>query len=63
MRRGDGRGVAFLSRLAPPRIPRDTGHAARSAATLWMTGVDFIQGNLVQIVGSGLEFDFSSAVL
>lgn len=36
---------------------------ARSAATLWMTGVDFIQGNLVQIAGSGLEFDFSSAVL
>ncbi len=36
---------------------------ARSAATLWMTGVDFIQGNLVQLAGSGLEFDFSSAVL
>lgn len=36
---------------------------ARSAATLWMTGVDFIQGNLVQLAGSGLEFDFSAAVL
>lgn len=36
---------------------------ARTAATLWMTGVDFIQGNLVQLASSGLEFDFSAAVL
>ncbi len=36
---------------------------AQSAATLWMTGVDFIQGNLVQRPAGELEFDFQSSVL
>lgn len=36
---------------------------AQAAATLWMSGIDFIQGNLVQQVGSELDFDFQSAVL
>ena len=36
---------------------------AQSAATLWMSGVDFIQGNLVQQAGRELNFDFQSAVL
>jgi hypothetical protein len=30
---------------------------------MWMGGVDFIQGNLVQGVGSALDFDFKNAVL
>lgn len=33
------------------------------AATLWMVGIDLLQGNLVQQVGDGLDFDFASAVL
>lgn len=36
---------------------------AQAAATLWMSGIDFIQGNLVQQVGSELDFDFQAAVL
>ena len=35
----------------------------QSAATLWMTGVDFIQGNLVQRPAGDLEFDFHTSVL
>lgn len=30
---------------------------------MWMSGVDFIQGNLVQTVGKELDFDFTNAVL
>ncbi|HYM86849.1 MAG TPA: EAL domain-containing protein, partial [Pseudoxanthomonas sp.] len=35
----------------------------QAAAAMWMGGVDFIQGNLVQGVGSDLDFDFKNAVL
>lgn len=35
----------------------------QAAAAMWMGGVDFIQGNLVQAVGSELGFDFHNAVL
>jgi diguanylate cyclase (GGDEF)-like protein len=36
---------------------------AQSAATLWMSGIDFIQGNLVQGAAGALDFDFNAAVL
>jgi EAL domain-containing protein (putative c-di-GMP-specific phosphodiesterase class I) len=36
---------------------------AQAAATLWMSGIDYIQGNLVQLAGRELEFDFHTAVL
>ncbi|HTD28093.1 MAG TPA: EAL domain-containing protein [Xanthomonadaceae bacterium] len=36
---------------------------ADTAATLWLAGVDFIQGNLVQSATDELKFDFNSAVL
>ncbi len=36
---------------------------AQSAATLWMSGIDFIQGNLVQQADRGMDFDFQQAVL
>ncbi|MEE7566731.1 EAL domain-containing protein, partial [Xanthomonas sp. Kuri4-3] len=35
----------------------------QAAAAMWMSGVDFIQGNLVQTVGKDLNFDFQTAVL
>lgn len=35
----------------------------QAAATLWMMGIDFLQGNLVQQAGGELDFDFQSAVL
>lgn len=36
---------------------------AKAAATLWMSGIDYIQGNLVQGAAGGLDFDFNAAVL
>jgi diguanylate cyclase (GGDEF)-like protein len=36
---------------------------AQAAATLWMSGIDYIQGNLVQLAERDLEFDFQTAVL
>jgi EAL domain-containing protein (putative c-di-GMP-specific phosphodiesterase class I) len=35
----------------------------QAAATLWMSGVDYIQGNLVQQAAGGLDFDFHHSVL
>ncbi len=35
----------------------------RAAATLWMGGIDYIQGNLVQHAVGELDFDFQHAVL
>lgn len=35
----------------------------QAAATLWMVGIDYLQGNLVQHAGGELDFDFQSAVL
>jgi len=42
------------------------GHSVedpQAAATLWMSGVDFVQGNLVQRAGEVLDFDFNQAIL
>ena len=36
---------------------------AQAAATLWMSGIDFIQGNLVQQAEKAMDFDFQQAVL
>jgi EAL domain-containing protein (putative c-di-GMP-specific phosphodiesterase class I) len=36
---------------------------AQSAAMLWMSGIDLIQGNLVQQADEELDFDFQHAVL
>lgn len=35
----------------------------RGAAMLWMSGIDLIQGNLVQMAAGELDFDFQHAVL
>lgn len=35
----------------------------QAAATLWMSGVDFVQGNLVQQAADVLDFDFNQAIL
>ena len=35
----------------------------QAAATLWMSGIDFIQGNLVQQAAGELDFDFHHSVL
>lgn len=35
----------------------------QTAAALWMGGIDYIQGNLVQGATGGLDFDFNAAVI
>ena len=35
----------------------------QGAATLWMSGIDLIQGNLVQAAADAPDFDFQHAVL
>ena len=35
----------------------------QAAAALWMGGIDFIQGNLVQRAEQALDFDFQHATL
>ncbi len=42
------------------------GHSvedAQTAATLWMNGIDFIQGNLIQSAEDSLDFAFDQAVI
>lgn len=36
---------------------------AQAAATMWISGVDFIQGNLVRSVGTELDFNFDNTVI
>ena len=36
---------------------------AQAAAAMWISGIDFIQGNMVQSVGNDLDFDFHNAAL
>jgi diguanylate cyclase (GGDEF)-like protein len=52
--RAHRRGLAVIA----PRV-----EDAQSAATLWMSGIDYIQGNLVQLATRELDFDFKAAVL
>mgnify|MGYP002712480245 FL=1 len=35
----------------------------QAAATLWMSGIDFIQGNLVHVASREVDFDFQHSVL
>ena len=52
--------------LAHRRGLQVIGHSvedANAAATLWMSGIDLIQGNLVQQADQDMNFDFNQAVL
>ncbi len=52
--------------LAHRRGLQVIGHSvedAQAAATLWMSGIDLIQGNLVQQADQDMNFDFNQAVL
>lgn len=68
-RLGDSEQRSAFNRLVDHMHDRAVGVVAprvedtRTAAVLWMSGIDFIQGNLVQSAGSSLDFDFNSAVL
>lgn len=56
---------AFIE-IAHGKGMRVIGHRVedpQAAAALWMSGIDFIQGNLVQSAGGKLDFDFNAAIL
>ena len=36
---------------------------AQAAAAMWISGIDYIQGNMVQSVGNDLDFDFDNTSL
>lgn len=58
--------VKLLTESAHRHGAEVIGHCVedvQSAATLWMSGIDFIQGNLVHSADSRLEFDFNHSVL
>lgn len=58
--------VKLLADNAHRRGVEVIGHCvedAQSAAALWMSGIDFIQGNLVHSADSSLEFGFDQSVL
>ncbi len=58
--------IKMLAENAHRRGVEVIGHCvedAQSAATLWMSGIDFIQGNLVHSASASLEFGFDQSVL
>ncbi len=58
--------LAAIVEMAHKHDIQVIGHCvedAKAAATLWMAGIDFIQGNLVQGAGGGLDFDFNATVI
>ena len=54
---------ASAAKAAAAHTARATPAPAVAAATLWMSGIDYIQGNLVQGAADALDFDFNAAVL
>ncbi|KAB7762006.1 EAL domain-containing protein, partial [Xanthomonas maliensis] len=61
--RDELRGVIELAHQRGLQIIGQRIEDPQAAAAMWMSGVDFIQGNLVQTVGKELDFDFSHSVL
>jgi len=61
--RDELRGVIDLAHRANVQIIGQQIEDPQAAAAMWMGGVDFIQGNVVQRAGSELNFDFQNAVL
>ncbi len=61
--RDELRGAIDVAHRAGLQIIGQQIEDPQAAAAMWMGGVDFIQGNVVQAAGSELNFDFQSAVL
>jgi PleD family two-component response regulator/EAL domain-containing protein (putative c-di-GMP-specific phosphodiesterase class I) len=61
--RDELRGLVDLGHRAGLQVIGQRVEDAQAAATLWMSGIDYIQGNLVQQAARELEFDFQAAVL
>lgn len=61
--RDELRNVIDLAHRANVQIIGQQIEDPQAAAAMWVGGVDFIQGNVVQRAGSELNFDFQNAVL
>ena len=61
--RDELRGAIDLAHRAGLQIIGQQIEDPQAAAAMWMGGVDFIQGNVVQSAGTELNFDFQAAVL
>lgn len=61
--RDELKGVVEAAHLRSIEVIAPRVEDAQSAATLWISGIDYLQGNLVQRAGSSLNFDFQNAVL
>ena len=57
------RGAIEKARRANLRIIGQQIEDPQAAAAMWLGGVDYIQGNMVQAVGDQLDFDFLQTVL
>ncbi len=61
--RDELRNTIDLARSAGVQIIGQQIEDPQAAAALWLGGVDFIQGNMVQSAGNRLDFDFLNAAL
>lgn len=61
--RDELRGIIDKAHRANLQIIGQQIEDPQAAAAMWMGGVDFIQGNVVQRAGNELNFDFQNAVL
>jgi EAL domain-containing protein (putative c-di-GMP-specific phosphodiesterase class I) len=61
--RDEARGVIKRAHALGLRVIGPSVEDPRAAAALWSSGIDYLQGNLVQEPEHGLDFDFQSPVL
>ena len=61
--RDEMRGVIDRSHRLGLQVIGQAVEDPQAAAALWMGGIDFIQGNLVQRAEQALDFDFQHATL
>jgi EAL domain-containing protein (putative c-di-GMP-specific phosphodiesterase class I) len=61
--RDELRAAIDLAHRAGLRIIGQQIEDPQAAAAMWIGGVDFIQGNMVQSAGNELNFDFQNSVL
>jgi len=61
--RDEARGVIKRAHALGLRVIGPSVEDPRAAAALWSSGIDYLQGNLVQEPEHGLDFDFQTPVL
>ena len=56
-------GTQTLARSVGAELIAQQVEDPQAAAAMWMSGIDYIQGNMVQSVGNDLDFDFNNATM